>query len=393
MSFIEKSYPGNGSWHPNGAGQRIEGTCLHNGSIYFTTSAKNHVDYAAVAKLIPTSGFEEYGRVWRMSVPGQVSSGKFAWRPGTTTLSFKVDSTGIIVTQDGEPLASKVFTTPFDLLPAGPLTVTTCSGIFGECASGVKIHVDLKTDDELSESSQPSYYGINPDQHAIPLIKTTDDRDLAVPPMVDIFAHGDGGFPCWRVPAVVLATSTGRLFAFAEARNYSGDGCEPAGLKPNASHPNEGPRSLALKTSTDSGLSVSNFALVLQFWPAPGNTLRKPCLPAAFPRSHHDSDLACANFATDSGAPLASSIGTGSILQLCTMSTQTMSSSTTRPRTGVEEPATPSSVAATQSSCSAPAMASVAHQPRLRCTGQAAHQHPTHAAECAWGLALGLGCS
>jgi hypothetical protein len=86
------------------------------------------------------------------------------------------------------------------------------------------------------------------------------ELSLAPPPphpMVDIFVHGDGGFPCWRVPAVVMAKSTGRLFAFAEARNYSGDGCEPDGLKPNASHPNEGPRSLALKTSTNDGRSWS----------------------------------------------------------------------------------------------------------------------------------------
>jgi hypothetical protein len=91
------------------------------------------------------------------------------------------------------------------------------------------------------------------------------ELSLAPPPphpMVDIFVHGDGGFPCWRVPAVVMAKSTGRLFAFAEARNYSGDGCEPDGLKPNASHPNEGPRSLALKTSTNDGRSWSELRIV-----------------------------------------------------------------------------------------------------------------------------------
>ena len=81
-----------------------------------------------------------------MSVPNQVSSGAFEWRPGTTTLSFKVDTAGISVTQDGKPLASKAFDTPFEL-PVGPFTAKTCTGIFGECASGVKIHVALKIDD------------------------------------------------------------------------------------------------------------------------------------------------------------------------------------------------------------------------------------------------------
>ena len=65
----------------------------------------------------------------------------------------------------------------------------------------------------------------------------SDDIREATMVIGDIFVHGDGGFPCWRVPAVVMAKSTGRLFAFAEARNHSGDGCEPAGMTPNASHP------------------------------------------------------------------------------------------------------------------------------------------------------------
>eukprot|EP00729_Bicosta_minor_P012644 gene12644-4647_t len=70
---------------------------------------------------------------------------------------------------------------------------------------------------------------------------------------VDIFVHGDLGFPCWRVPAVALAKSTGVLFAFAEARNYSGDGCIIAGMPQQ----NEGPRSLGLKISNDGGVTWS----------------------------------------------------------------------------------------------------------------------------------------
>ena len=86
--------------------------------------------------------------------------------------------------------------------------------------------------------------------------------------MVDIFVHGEAGFPCWRVPAVVLAPPTGLLFAFAEARNGSGgDGCiphTPAGLAClqntstlNHCNMNPGPRSLALKTRCDSAALLS----------------------------------------------------------------------------------------------------------------------------------------
>jgi sialidase-1 len=74
---------------------------------------------------------------------------------------------------------------------------------------------------------------------------------------VDIFTHGESGFLCWRVPSVVLARSSGRLFAFAEARNYSGDGCSIGGVPPS-----QGARSLGLKTSTDGGTSWSSARIV-----------------------------------------------------------------------------------------------------------------------------------
>ena len=78
---------------------------------------------------------------------------------------------------------------------------------------------------------------------------------------VDIFVHGEAGFPCWRVPVVVLAPSTGILFAFAEARNYSGDQCYPdtpagrACFRHSSAPSCVGPRSLALKLSRDGGRS------------------------------------------------------------------------------------------------------------------------------------------
>ena len=74
----------------------------------------------------------------------------------------------------------------------------------------------------------------------------------------------------------MLAPSTGLLFAFAEARNYSGDDCYPhtsyggdSGLAclHNSSSPGcrwhqNGPRSLALKTSRTGGASWSSMRIV-----------------------------------------------------------------------------------------------------------------------------------
>ena len=49
------------------------------------------------------------------------------------------------------------------------------------------------------------------------------------------------------------------LFAFAEARNYSGDGCIPAGSNHSS---DEGIRSLALKTSHDRGRTWGGLEIV-----------------------------------------------------------------------------------------------------------------------------------
>lgn len=41
-----------------------------------------------------------------------------------------------------------------------------------------------------------------------------------------VFIHGEGGYPCIRIPAIIK-TGSGKLLAFAECRTYTGDGCEP----------------------------------------------------------------------------------------------------------------------------------------------------------------------
>ena len=44
---------------------------------------------------------------------------------------------------------------------------------------------------------------------------------------VDVFAHGEGGFPCIRIPSITRCGPAGTLHAFAECRTAIRDGCIP----------------------------------------------------------------------------------------------------------------------------------------------------------------------
>jgi len=92
--------------------------------------------------VIPPDAQAEYGHVWELDDPGQVS-GHFAWPTGggSTLLTFTLDASGIKVTQDGRPLASRTFAAPTPLPAWSQLTAATCSGIFGPCADGVTVKV------------------------------------------------------------------------------------------------------------------------------------------------------------------------------------------------------------------------------------------------------------
>eukprot|EP00731_Ephydatia_muelleri_P022239 Em0014g830a len=67
-----------------------------------------------------------------------------------------------------------------------------------------------------------------------------------------VFQHGEGGYPCIRIPSIARCGST--LHAFAECRTRIGDGCIPTGKEGLASvlYP-----SLCYKNSTDDGATWS----------------------------------------------------------------------------------------------------------------------------------------
>ena len=73
---------------------------------------------------------------------------------------------------------------------------------------------------------------------------------------VAVFQHGEGGYPCIRIPAI--ARCGGLLHAFAECRTRTGDGCVPT--LPLTSETVAG---VCYKNSSDDGASWSTLTLVV----------------------------------------------------------------------------------------------------------------------------------
>ena len=78
---------------------------------------------------------------------------------------------------------------------------------------------------------------------------------------VAVFAHGEGGYPCIRIPSVINAGKQGSLIAFAECRYVTGDGCYPASL-PLATPDGNVTHDICSKRSSDNGATWSSLAVV-----------------------------------------------------------------------------------------------------------------------------------
>ena len=58
------------------------------------------------------------------------------------------------------------------------------------------------------------------------IVNAVGSSSMAARPGVEVFKHGEKGFPCIRAPSIV-STNSGVLVAFAMCRLYTGDGCKP----------------------------------------------------------------------------------------------------------------------------------------------------------------------
>ncbi|EDQ86314.1 uncharacterized protein MONBRDRAFT_28502 [Monosiga brevicollis MX1] len=91
---------------------------------------------------------------------------------------------------------------------------------------------------------------------------------------IAVFTPGELGYPCIRIPSILLAGDNRTLLAFAECRNWTGDGCEPQGFEDarynSTSNAN---RDLCMKTWSALHVIQRNAAQPMPVWDYQQNQL------------------------------------------------------------------------------------------------------------------------
>eukprot|EP00038_Savillea_parva_P011514 m.198036 g.198036 ORF g.198036 m.198036 type:complete len:464 (-) comp20324_c0_seq1:39-1430(-) len=74
----------------------------------------------------------------------------------------------------------------------------------------------------------------------------------------EVFTPGELGYPCIRIPSISLAGDNMTLNAFAECRNWTGDGCYPTSGPPSQGEN----RDICMKSSVDAGKTWSPLRVI-----------------------------------------------------------------------------------------------------------------------------------
>jgi hypothetical protein len=121
----------------NSWGERVTGLVPMGDSLYVSTSAKAPWARDDRLEFLTDEVLQEYGRVYRMTVPG-VLSVPIQWSDKPTTLQFTIANGRMTITQDGQPLGDTA-------LPAAPTTprdwkYTWSKGVFGPLGGHMTNH-------------------------------------------------------------------------------------------------------------------------------------------------------------------------------------------------------------------------------------------------------------
>lgn len=90
---------------------------------------------------------------------------------------------------------------------------------------------------------------------ALLLVISAGAMPMPRPNTTVVFTHGEGGYPCIRIPAIVNAR--GVLIAFAECRRQTGDGCEPLAVQSAVGAGGNATHDICFKRSMDGGATWS----------------------------------------------------------------------------------------------------------------------------------------
>jgi hypothetical protein len=142
-------------------GQRVTSMVPWRESLYVSTSSKGGNEYDAKFTFLDGDRWKEYGKVYRLTLPGQLSA-QVRWSESPTTIRCVLTDDSMTIYQDGRRSASRDVA-PRKLLAAQPARIAWGRGIYGPLIGKLLTWKSNFDEDEKSEtlSGKPG----NPDSN------------------------------------------------------------------------------------------------------------------------------------------------------------------------------------------------------------------------------------
>ncbi len=113
-------------------GQRVTSLVPFGDSLYVSTSSKGGMAYDSKFAFLADGRWRDYGRVYRLTLPGQLAA-PIEWMSGPTTIRCLLADGIMTIRQDGHIKASRAVDVD-DVLPATPHRIEWGNGVYGPLA-------------------------------------------------------------------------------------------------------------------------------------------------------------------------------------------------------------------------------------------------------------------
>ena len=155
-------------------GQRVTSLVPFDDSLYVSTSSKSGFVYDKKYDFLSQSQWEDYGKVYKLTIPGQFSV-PTRWKNGPTSFEFTFNGTEMVVHQDGQLLGKQTVNSK-ELLPHAPADIQWGRGVYGSFAGDI-----LKRKSNLDRPLIGAYLNLGRLLHSGMTVQERKDRiDQAV---------------------------------------------------------------------------------------------------------------------------------------------------------------------------------------------------------------------